>query len=160
MHNAEIVEITTQHLGVFLDLLVSDKSDAKVPARVLIDTGSEGTFLNPEFAKYHFNITGIEASASGMQTVHVGTLYFGRMGEMPAPNIEFRVRQDIPNHFIARQDQNGELKPVNIDVIAGIDALQSLDLAYFHRISSSGTRTFISLWNAGEFIEWSGLQIP
>lgn len=144
-------EITAQFRNIYLDILISDRSEHVVPARALIDTGAEATFIIRDFADTHFHVRGEDHARAGSERIHIGTIYFGSMGELPVLNIEFRVRDLAEKLFTAQLV--GHEQRIPFHVIVGMDVLEHLDFAYFHRVSRAQTRTFFAIWTAGDFVK-------
>jgi hypothetical protein len=137
------VDVTTQIKNIYLDVFIGDE---KLPARALIDTGSEITLLIKDFADTFFFTLGEDAGSERIH--HGGTIYFGEQGELPVTNIEFRVRNLDKKLFTAMNTSSRNRIP--FDVIVGMDVLQHFDFKYFHRISRSQTRTFFAMSLAGQ----------
>jgi hypothetical protein len=144
-------DITAQVRNVYLDVFVSDQSGVPIPAKAIIDTGAEVTFVREEFAKAYLIVKGGDQAGEGSEIVHSGTMFFGRDLELAVPDIEFRLRRTLTaqQFSIALRDFTAQLVRRDIDIIAGMDILESLDFCYFHTVAKGEKRTFVSIGPAG-----------
>lgn len=146
------LDITSQFRGIYVDISISDKSGFLVPAKAVVDTGAEATYVHPDFAEQHFDAVGYWHKLPFFK----GTICFDKLDDRPVTNIEFRTKE--ADLFWAKLKVKGqeELVVKPIDVIAGMDALLGIDFAYFQ--SPRGRRTYFYAWPAREFCAWADIM--